>query len=61
MTDNFNTLIGQLVSGAYVECDAVNIPVPLAVECDSDEAWQDFQDSQMSYTTGGAASVFSSL
>jgi hypothetical protein len=61
MTENFKMLIGQLVDGAYADRDAASIPVPVAVEFDTDEAWQDFQESQMSYYTGGAVSVFSSL
>jgi hypothetical protein len=61
MTENFNMLIGKLVHGGYIDHDPVSIPVPVAVESDSEEAWQDFQDSQMSYNKMYAASVHAPL
>ncbi len=61
MTENFNMLIGKLVNGGHAGRDPFSIPVPVAVECDSDEAWQDFQDSQMLYDMQSAVTVYSSL
>lgn len=49
MIENFNTLIGMLVSGGQHFPHDARIPVPVAVESDTDEAWRDFQDSQACY------------
>jgi hypothetical protein len=49
MNENFNALIGMLVSGGQQSSHYARIPVPVAVESNTDEAWQDFQDSQSSY------------
>jgi len=47
--ENFNNLIGMLVSGGPQNQNCAPIPVPIAVESNSEEAWQDFQESQNCY------------
>ena len=49
MTENIDTLIGILVRGGHPKLGCTSIPVPVAVESDSEEAWQEFQNSQASY------------
>ncbi len=57
MTENFNALIGMLVSGGQTSPDAFHIPVPVAVESNTAEAWEDFQKSQVCYDQEYATTV----
>jgi hypothetical protein len=57
MIENFSTLIGKMVNGGQQSQDYPSIPVPVAVEFDTDEAWQDFQESQCSYDMEYATTV----
>jgi hypothetical protein len=61
MVDNFNVLIGMLVSGGQTNAPCRRIPVPVAVESNTEEAWKDFQDSQMSYDMEYATTLRGSL
>lgn len=61
MTDNFNSLIGMLVRGGQANQGCAPIPAPEAVESNTDEAWQAFQDSQMSYEMEYATTLRAAL
>jgi hypothetical protein len=61
MIENFSTLIGKLVSGGQPSQDYSSIPVPFAVEFNTDEAWQDFQESQSFYDMEYATTVCGAL
>jgi hypothetical protein len=61
MIENFNTLIGMLVSGGPHKQNFAPIPVPVAIESDTDEAWQDFQASQACYDMEYATTLHSPL
>ena len=61
MVENFNTLIGMLVSGGQHGQNYARIPVPVAIESDTDEAWKDFQDSQTCYDMEYATTLHSPL
>ena len=60
MIENLITQIGILVNDVQQNYD-YRIPVPVAVEFDTDEAWQDFQESQISYDLEYATTVCGSL
>ena len=49
MTENLFKQIGILVSSCPQNQDYPRIPVPVAVEFNTDEAWRNFQESQISY------------
>lgn len=49
MIENLIDQIGILVSSCPQDQSYSRIPVPVAVEFNTDEAWQDFQESQISY------------
>jgi hypothetical protein len=61
MVENFNTLIAKLVRSGLQDQDHARIPVPIAVESDSDEAWADFQESESSYDREYATTVCGTL
>ncbi len=61
MIENFSTLIGKLVSGGQPSQDYSSIPVPFAMEFNTDEAWQDFQESQSFYDMEYATTVCGAL
>lgn len=61
MVENFSALIGKLVGSVHQTHDHAPIPVPIAVEFDTDEAWQDFQESQSSYDMEYADTVCGAL
>ena len=60
MIENLITQIGILVNDVQQSHD-YRIPVPVAVEFDTDEAWQDFQESQISYDLEYATTVCGTL
>ncbi len=61
MIENFNALIGMLVSDVSHNQSYSRIPVPVAMESDSDEAWQDFQESQSFHDKEYAITLRSAL
>jgi hypothetical protein len=61
MIDNFSTLIKALVNSGQQNPDDLRIPTPLAVEFDTEEAWQHFQASQISYDAEYATTLCGSL
>jgi hypothetical protein len=61
MIENFKALIGALVSESPQIPDCSHIPVPVACEFNTDEAWQDFQESQISYDLEYATTVCGTL
>jgi hypothetical protein len=61
MIENLITQIGILVNGGHQNHDYCSIPVPVAVEFDTDEAWQDFQESQNFYDMEYATTVCGAL
>ena len=61
MIENLNTQIGILVNDGQQNHVNYSIPVPVAVEFNTDEAWQNFQDPQISYDLEYATTVCGTL
>ncbi len=49
MTENIDALIRILVRSGHPKQGYASIPVPVAVESNSEEVWQEFQHSQACY------------
>jgi hypothetical protein len=49
MPNTLKTLVEELVNGGDLQVPAEVLPTPEAVELDSEEAWNDFQDSQIAF------------
>lgn len=49
MRNTLKALVEEMVNGGDVTPPAELLPTADAIELDSDEAWSDFQDSQMAF------------
>jgi hypothetical protein len=61
MIENLSTLIGMLVRSDQQNQNSARIPLPIAVELNTDEAWQDFQESSRSYDMEYATTLCGTL